>query len=59
MEISQAIEMIQQYQAENALPGFLEAVIDMQYNRCDLSPSQIAGLNLFMAQGRAMFAPAA
>jgi hypothetical protein len=36
----------------------LEAVIDMQDNREDLNPQQLIALNVFVAMGQQMFAPA-
>jgi|FreactTroBogLake_1042271.scaffolds.fasta_scaffold182250_1 hypothetical protein len=58
MQIAQAIEIIQEYQVQNALPFILEAVIDMQDNREDLNPQQLIALNVFVAMGQQMFAPA-
>ena len=58
MQIEQAIEIIQDYQARLGLPGILEALQEMQNYPEELNNSQLVAYRLFMMLGGQMFAAA-
>lgn len=56
MNITQAIEILEQYRDENGLPYMLETLQDIQENYEDLNPVVQTAFNVFMRMGRKMFA---
>ena len=58
MNFSQALEVVQQYQKDWALPGLLEAMQQMQENRDELYNDQRMAFGVVFREMGKLFAPA-
>ena len=58
MNIQQAIEIIEDYQADNGYPFILEALQGMQADLEALNERQLIAYRVFMRLGQQMFAAA-
>lgn len=58
MNIAQAIEIIEDFQAENGYPYILEALQGMQDDLEALSEQQLLAYRVFMMIGQQFFEPA-
>jgi uncharacterized membrane protein (DUF106 family) len=58
MNFTQAVEVVQQYQKDWALPGLLEAMEQMQSNQDDLYSDQRTAFRVVFREMGKLFAPA-